>query len=162
MFYLDPQTNTRYQLNRPFTYNSIQYTRAGATHETFMSLGFTQVVVGQRPDDRFYIVSGPDNAGQYNSTPRDLTELKNNFIREVKTTAYSLLKATDWYIVRQQELGYSEAPVPQVVTDFRAAVRALATSRCDAIDATGSVEALKTLVDTPAEFPETPDEVSTY
>jgi hypothetical protein len=161
MFYLD-SNNNKYYIGKPFSYNNINYSRYGATHEVFIGLGFTQVVIAPRPDDRFYSVTGPGLDGQYTAEERDLTELKNRFIREVKTIAFTLLKGTDWYIVRQQELGYSESPVPQAVTDFRAAVRALATSRCDAIDATTSVDELKTLLEDPAEFPETPDEVTTY
>jgi hypothetical protein len=162
MFYLDSQTNTRYRVGTPFTYNGKQYTKAGATHETFIALGFTQVTIQPRPDDRFYVVVGPDNTGAYTATPRDLAELKTRFIREVKLRAFQLLKGTDWYIVRQTELGYSEAPVPVDVTAFRTAVRDAVTSRCEAIEATTTVEDLKTLVDDSFVFPETPDEVTTY
>ena len=162
MFYLDTQTNTRYYLGRAFSYGDLNYTKQGATHETFTSLGFQQVTIEQRPDDRFYIVSGPDNTGAYSSTARDLAELKTQYIRDTKTTAFKLLKGTDWYIVRQQELGYSEAPVPVDVTTFRAAVRAAATARCDAIDATTTVEELATLLSDSNVYPETPDEVTTY
>jgi hypothetical protein len=162
MFYLDTQTNTRYYLGRAFSYGDLNYTKQGANHEIFTSLGFQQVTIEQRPDDRFYIVSGPDNTGAYSSTARDLAELKTSYIRDTKTTAFRLLKGTDWYIVRQQELGYSEAPVPADVTTFRAAVRAAATARCDAIDATTTVEELKTLLSDSNVYPETPDEVTTY
>jgi hypothetical protein len=180
MFYLDTQTNTRYYLGRAFSYGNKNYLPSGATHAVFMALGFTQVVIQQRPDDRFYIVSGPDNTGAYSSTARDLAELKTSYIRQAKTTAFQLLKGTDWYIVRQMELGYGEAPVPVDVTSFRAAVRAAVTSRCDAIDATTTVEELEALIKAPSrlydeegndlganpaaliEYPETPEEVTTY
>ena len=155
MFYLDPQTNTRYQLNRPFTYNSIQYTRAGATHETFMSLGFTQVVVGPRPDDRFYVVSGPDNAGQYTSTPRDLDQLKASYVLETKRNAYQILSRTDWMVIKGIEV-QTYAVTPQVST-FRQAVRDLSDLRCSQINATNSVEQLKTLIDTPINYGEEPE-----
>ena len=180
MFYLDTQTNKRYTIGTPFTYGDLQYTKQGATHQTFMALGFQQVIIQQRPDDRFYIVSGPDNTGAYSSTARDLDELKTSYIRDAKLNAFRLLKGTDWYIVRQMELGYSEAPVPVDVTTFRAAVRAAATAACDQIDAVTSVEDLETLIKAPSRlydedgndlgvnpaaltvYPETPDEVSTY
>ena len=162
MFYLDTQSNKRYYLGRAFSYGDLQYTAQGANHETFMALGFQQVIIQQRPDNRFYIVSGPDNTGAYSSTARDLAELKTSYIRDTKLTAFQLLKGTDWYIVRQQELGYSEAPVPADVTTFRAAVRAAATARCEAIDATTTVEELKTLLSDSNVYHETPDEVSTY
>jgi hypothetical protein len=179
MFYLD-SNNKRYYIGKPFSYNNINYSRYGATHETFTSLGFQQVIIQQRPDDRFYVTSGPAADGSYSSTPRDLADLKTQYIRDTKTNAFQLLKGTDWYIVRQQELGYSESPVPQAVTDFRAAVRAAAIARCDQIDAVTSVEDLETLIKAPAQlydietdtysvnpaaliqYPETPDEVTTY
>ena len=161
MFYLSPEGG-RYTIGTPFTYNGTAYTRHGATHDNFIALGFTQITVDPRPDDRFYSVVGPDNAGQYTTTERDLTELKDRFVREVKTTAFRLLKATDWYVVRQMELGYSEAPVPATVTSFRSSIRSNSTTYCDAINAAADVAALKTLVDAGFAFAETPDEVATY
>jgi hypothetical protein len=180
MFYLDSQTNTRYRIGTPFTYNGKQYTKAGATHETFMSLGFTQVIIQQRPDDRFYVVSGPDNTGAYTATERDLAELKTSYVRETKLNAFRLLKATDWYVVRQTELGYSEAPVPVDITTFRAAVRSVSDVRCGQIEGVTSVSDLEALIKAPSYlydeegnetgvnpaaltvFPEQPDEVTTY
>ena len=161
MFYLSPE-GTRHTVGKPFTYNGYYYGTALATPAKFTELGFTQVVVGPRPDDKFYVVSGPDNAGQYSSTPRDLTQLKNDFVRQVKTTAYNFLKATDWYIVRQQELGYSEAPVPASVTAFRASIRSAVDAHCLAINAAADVAALKTLVDAGFAYAQQPDDVTTY
>ena len=155
MFYLDPQTNTRYQLNRPFTYNSIQYTRAGATHETFQSLGFTQVVVGARPDDRFYIVSGPDNAGQYSATPRDVVQLKASYIIEAKRQAYQILSRTDWMIIKGIEV--QTFAVSPEVSVFRQTVRNLSDVRCNMITATTNVEELKAVIDTPINYGEEPE-----
>ena len=180
MFYLDTQTNKRYTIGTPFTYGNIQYTKQGASHATFMSLGFTQVIIQQRPDDRFYVVSGPAADGSYSSTPRDLAQLKTQYKQEAKQQAFQLIQGTDWYIVRQTELGYSEAPVPAAVTTFRADVRAAAVSRCDQIDACASVADLEALIKAPSDlydvetetysvnpaaltqYPETPDEVTTY
>ena len=162
MFYLDTQTNKRYYLGTPFTYGDLQYTKQGASHETFMSLGFQQVIPQQRPDDRFYVVSGPASDGTYSATPRDLADLKTQYIRDTKLTAFQLLKGTDWYIVRSTELGYSEAPVPVDVTAFRAAVRAAATARCEAIESITTVEDLIILLNNSNVYPETPDEVTNY
>ena len=155
MFYLDPQTNTRYQLNRPFTYNSIQYTRAGATHETFVSLGFTQVVVGPRPDDRFYIVSGPDNAGQYNVTPRDLQQLKAQYVLEAKRNAFQVLSRTDWMVIKGIEV--QTYAVTAEVSSFRQAVRDLSDARCDQIYNATTVEELKAVIDTPLIYGDEPE-----
>ena len=83
MFYKDSNGN-RYTIGRPFTYNNNYYTKAGATHETFISLGFTQVIVAGRPDDQYYVVTGPNIDGQYTSTPRDLDMLKLAQIKKQK------------------------------------------------------------------------------
>ena len=146
MFYLDPNTNKRYRIGTPFTYNGIQYLREGATHAAFMSLGFTQVIPQRRPDDRFYVVSGPNTDGSYNSTPRNLADLKTQYKLETKNQAFNLIKGTDWYIVRLLELGASAAPVPVDITSFRAAVRSASDTRCLEIDATTTVEELETLI----------------
>ena len=148
MFYVSPEGG-RYYLGRAFDYNDLQYTKAGATHDTFTELGFTQVIPQQRPDDRFYIVSGPNNAGEYSSTPRDLDQLKLSFIMEQKTTARSLLSESDWYVLREAEGG---AGVPADFRNYRTSVRTIADARCAEIFAAASVEALKTLITAQAVF----------
>ena len=78
-------------------------TKAGATHDKFIELGFTQVIIQQRPDDRFYIVSGPNAAGEYDSTPRDLKQLKANFSAEQLVTANGILQQSDFVFIRLAE-----------------------------------------------------------
>ena len=148
MFYVSPEGD-RYYPGRAFNYGDLQYTKAGATHETFIGLGFTQVTVQQRPDDRFYIVSGPDAAGKYSSTPRDLDQLKLNFIMQQKNTAKQLLSESDWYVIRAME---SDADVPADFRNYRISVRAASDSRCAEIFAAATVEALETLIKAPAEL----------
>ncbi len=150
MFYLDTQTNKRYRIGSAFTYGDTQYSSKAANHATFMALGFTQVIVQQRPDSRFYVVTGPDNTGAYTSTPRDLAELKTQFKNEQKRTAHQVLRQTDWYVVRLSELGVSGGAIPADVTTFRAAYRTAAGTRCDEIDATTTVQELETLIKAPA------------
>ena len=163
MFYLDTQTNTRYYLRRAFTYGGLQYSQASATHETFTTLGFTQVTVGTRPDDRFYSVVGPDNTGAYTATPRDLANLKTRFKREQKQQAHNVLRQTDWYVVRLAELGVSAGAVPADVTSFRAAYRTAAGTRCDEIDACTTVQELETLINSGlSDFPAPLSETYSY
>ena len=147
MFYIDSQQN-RYTIGTPFTYNSIQYSAAGASHATFMSLGFTQVIPEQRPDDRFYVVSGPTGLGTYTSTPRDLVGLKSDFVEKTKRTAWQLLSGTDWYIIRalEEPITYS---VPTGIHDYRVGIRTVSDARCDQINACSDVAALKDLIDAP-------------
>ena len=152
MFYLDPNTNKRYRIGTPFEYNGIGYGTLSATHDTFMSLGFTQVIVQQRPDSQYYVVSGPDSTGAYSSTPRNLADLKLNFKLQQKRTAHQTLRNTDWYVIRSMELGVVAAAVPVSISDFRTAYRAAADARCAEIDACTTVEELETLMKAPAEL----------
>ena len=62
-------------------------------------------------DSRFYWSEG---------NPKDLAELKTTWKAETKTTAYSILAKTDWYITRKSETGTA---VPDSVTKYRASVR---------------------------------------
>ena len=145
MYYLDPQTNKRYQLNTAFTHNGIQYMREGANHDTFTALGFTQVIPSPRPDDRFYIVTGPDIHGQYTSTPRDLEQLKQRYIVETKRRAHAILVKTDWMVIRNIEV--QTYAVTTEVTNHRQQVRSLSDLRCAAISNCSTIEELKQLVD---------------
>ena len=141
-FYKDSSDN-RYYVGRAFTYSGTQYTKAGATASTFLGLGFTAVTVGLRPDDRFYIVTGPDANGAYTTTDRDLAELKTRFVRETKLAAIQFLKNTDWYVVRNIE---NSTAIPTEVTTYRAALRTASSTRCDEINAVTTVAALETLI----------------
>ena len=123
MFYLSPEGD-RYYLGRAFSYYALDdegeflrdplydedgeptgeygeiltfnYPASSANAETFEKLSFTPVVIQQRPDDAYYIVSGPDETGAYSATPRDLNQVKLGKIQEQLQTAQQLLTATDW------------------------------------------------------------------
>ena len=151
MFYLDTQTNKRYTIGTPFTYNSRQYTKKGASHDTFMNLGFQQVMIANRPDDRFYVVTGPGIDGSYTATPRNLDDLKTKYKLETKQQAHQLIKGTDWYVIRLIELGVT-APVPANISSFRAGVRTASDARCTEIDSCATVEALRTRLLAPAQI----------
>ena len=152
MFYLDTQTNKRYTIGTPFTYGGKQYTKKGASHETFMALGFQQVIPQQRPDDRFYVVSGPAADGSYSSTPRDLAQLKTQYIKETKQQAFQLIQGTDWYVIRLLELGAVDAPVPADISSFRDTARSASDARCAEIDACASVAELEALITAPVQL----------
>ena len=121
-FYL--KDGVRYYPGRKFSYGAINYTRHGATDAMFESLGFDRVEIQtERPDDRYYFVTGPDDTGAYTSTPRDLTELKEEAIKQVKQDARNQLRDTDWLIIRGVE--DPGKPVKQTVKAYRAAIRVL-------------------------------------
>ena len=156
MFFKD-SSNNRYYLGRQFTYNNIQYSAGAATEAKFTALGLTKVTLAARPDSRFYSFTGPDINGAYTSTERDLAELKANFISQTKNTERQLLSGSDYYIIQNTE-DSSTYPIPTEVSDYRAAVRAAATARCNEITAITTVEALKTLIDGTGftQFPDAP------
>jgi hypothetical protein len=158
MFYLNPNTQQRYRIGTPFEYNGVQYTKAGASHATFMSLGFTQVVPQQRPDSRFYVVSGPDSTGAYTSSPRPVEDLKTQYKLQQKQQAHNVLRRTDWYVIRSTELGVVAASVPTAVSTFRSTTRTIADARCAQIDACGTTPQLETLIKAPAEIRSNPQD----
>ena len=149
MFYLDEQLN-RYYVGRAFSYGQLNFTKAGANHDNFVSLGFTPVEVQPRPDDRFYIVGNVNDDGTYNYEPRELAELKTNFIDELKTRALSLLEPTNWYVIAHAELGEE---IPSEVQAFRMAVRSAWSSHKALLEGAYSLEDLKAAVEAPSTFP---------
>ena len=151
MFYTD-SNNNRYRIGKPFEYEGYYYGTALATHAKFLELGFTQVIVQQRPDDKYYVVSGPDNTGAYSSNPRDLATLKTTLKLRQKQHAHQTLRETDWYVIRSTELGVVAAAVPTAISDFRAAYRAVADTRCAEIEACTTVQELETLMKAPAQI----------
>jgi hypothetical protein len=159
MFYTD-SSNNRYRIGKPFTYEGYYYGTALATHAKFMELGFTQVIVQQRPDSQYYIVSGPDNTGAYSSTPRNLAELKLNFKLQQKRQAHQTLRNSDWYVIRSQELGVVAAAVPVSISAFRSAYRTVSDTRCIQIDACTTVQELETLMKAPEQLYN--DQTETY
>lgn len=90
------------------------------------AIGITEVPDPVRPDDRFYWVDG-NGIG----TPRELDALKAEWSKKINDIAYSLLAATDWYVVRKAEGG---ADIPADVTAYRAAVRAAANANQTALN----------------------------
>ena len=165
MFYLDTATGIRYYVGRKFSYNNINYTAAGATRDRFLELGFEEITIAARPDDRFYFVSGPDDAGVYTSTERDLTELKASFVLQTKAQARQILNDTDWVIIRSFETALTADPqvASQTIRDYRAAVRTASNTRCDEINAVTTVAALETLINSGlTAFPDALEESDTY
>ena len=141
-FYL--KDGVRYYPGRRFTYGDINYTPQGSMDATFESLGFARVEIqGARPSDQYYIVTGPDDTGAYQATPRDLDELKAAEIARVKQDANTQLQGTDWLVVRAAE--DPSKPVGTAITDYRAAVRTTSSDHEAAINACTTVEELAAL-----------------
>jgi hypothetical protein len=67
-----------------------------STEEQKEAIGITWVVDQVRADDRFYWDGDINN-------PRDLDDLKAQFVAQIKDTAGKLLSQTDWYVIRKAE-----------------------------------------------------------
>ena len=142
-FFLDQATSQRYLAGIPFTYGEMNYTAAGATADTFKSLGFIEVQVQPRPDDRYYINNSyPKDDGSWDSQPRDLAELKKGLVTEQNTQQGSILSSTDWLITRKQETGKD---IPAEIAAYRTEVRRVGDLRVAAVEAVSSLDELQAL-----------------
>jgi len=131
----------RLQLDVPFTHDDIQYPANWlrmASQEDRAAIGITEVADSIRPDDRFYWVDG-NNQG----TPKDLTQLKADWTKQVNQIAYSLLFTTDWMVVRKAEVG---TDIPADTVTYRTAVRAAAVSNRAAIANAADFDAFVSVV----------------
>jgi hypothetical protein len=120
MFLLDGRT---LQLDTPFEHNGTQYPANWlrlASPEDRAAIGITEVAEQQRPDDRFYWVSGPDDNGDYTAIPKDLPTLKTTWTAQFKQTAWTLLQPSDWLVIRKQE---NNTAIPTDWATYREAVR---------------------------------------
>ena len=156
-FWLDQSTDTRYYPGRAFVYGDMQYTKKGATPETFTSLGFVEVQIQQRPDDNFYWVTGPDDTGAYTSTPRDHVELVEEYVIKENQSCNALLSGSDWMVTRKEEIG---TPIPPDYVTFRAECRNVCGARQQAEMETKTTQELEALVKAPAFVPVDPDDPS--
>ena len=133
------------------------------TTEVLADLGFEEVTVAERPDDRFYVVTGPEDDGTYVSSPRALEDsgtgdnlvkgLRTFYVEAEKAKAGSALSATDWYVVREAE---TATAIPAAVTTFRAEVRSVCAANEALIAGAADFDAFVALVTAPAQVVEDP------
>lgn len=74
--------------------------------------------------------------------------LKSQWVARTKQTANSLLRDTDWYVVRQAE---TSTAMPQAVTDYRASVRAASNSIESAINGCTTLQEFMALFTVPTD-----------
>jgi hypothetical protein len=96
------------------------------------AIGITEVPDPVRADDRFYWDGNIDN-------PKDLKELKEYHIKQVKETAGKLLAQTDWQVLRKFERSLDIEPG---VIDQRAYILAEANRLESEIKSASNVETL--------------------
>ena len=169
-FWLDQTTDKRYNEGRPFSYGKgndlVNYTAQGANRDTFISLGFTEVQIADRPDDRFYWVSGPNDKGQYQVIHRDLDDstdpdtgvvtkgLKTQWKLQDKQQENGLLSPSDWMVTRKAE---SNIDIKPEWEQYRSTIRTTGPIRRGQIDKAKTVAELEALVTNPAWIPDPKD-----
>ena len=126
-------------LDVAFNHNRINYPANWlrlATLAQKQAIGITEVAGPAWYDKRFY--TGVDK-------PRDLADLKANWIDVQKHKAGSLLSSTDWMIIRKEEAGTA---VPSATQTYRTAVRTQCKAREDQITACSTTDELADLIST--------------
>lgn len=103
-----------------------------STEEQKAAIGITWVADPIRADDRFYWDGDINN-------PKDLDDLKTQFVAQIKDTAGKLLAQTDWYIIRKAERNVN---IPAEVVLKRTQIVTEADRLEVDINATETVEAL--------------------
>ena len=161
MFYLDQETRKRYRIGTPFVYGDDQYTKAGATHATFMKLGFLQVIPEPAPDPAFYVVNTPCNSdGSWTYSERPLDQLQQNYCEQQVQAAQDNLKSSDYMYARAAEQTTKQvgevAVVPAGVVNQRDAVRLTCKANCALIMSAADIAALEAMIKAPAKVVEDP------
>ena len=161
MFYLDQETLKRYRIGTPFVYGDTQYTSAGACHDTFMKLGFKQVIPDPAPDPAFYVVNTPCNPdGSWTYSERPLDQVQQNYCGQQVQAAQQNLKGTDYMYARALEETTKRSgevvPVPSAVVGQRDAVRLTCKSNCAIIMSAADIAGLEKIVKAPAKVVKDP------
>jgi len=121
----------------PFVLNDLQYPANWlrlSSEEDKKAAGISWQPDPEPVDQRFYWDHG---------IPKNLEDLKKQWIAQQKQTAGTLLSSTDWYITRQFE---TSLEVPAEILDYRAEVRRISGEREVQIAACKSVGDLAELV----------------
>jgi len=121
----------------PFVLNDLQYPANWlrlSSEEDKKAAGISWQPDPEPVDQRFYWDHG---------IPKNLEDLKKQWIAQQKQTAGTLLASTDWYITRQFE---TSLDVPAEILDYRAEVRRVSGEREVQIAACKSVGDLAELV----------------
>lgn len=101
------------QVGIPFKHNDMQYPANWlqlASLEEKEAIGITEVNDAPVIDDRFYWSA--DN-------PKDLDQLKSQWIAQIKDTTNKLLASTDWMVIRKVERNID---IPANIVAYRKAV----------------------------------------
>ena len=142
----------------PFEHNGIQYPANWlqlSSQADRTAIGITEIADQPRPDDQYYwVTQNPD--GTYTSTPKDLTQLKANAVKQVQQYVWSALNPTDYMDSRKANDPTYTPPAAWVT--WRAAMRTEMTTAIAAINASTDIPSLITAKT--INWPHDPDYVS--
>jgi hypothetical protein len=117
------------------------------SEEEKIAHGLVWVNPQTKPDTRFYWFS--QNAdGTYESTSKNLDDLKAEWIAKVKETQAGFLSKTDWVYIRKMDTGID---VPADIQQYRNEVRLAANVIADQITQCSDLDALKTMFVVPTD-----------
>ena len=115
-----------------------------STEEEKEAVGISWELDPEPVDQRFYWDQG---------IPKDIEDLKKQWIAQQKQAADTLLAPTDWYIIRKFE---TSIEIPTSISEYRSEVRQVCGEREDQITACETTEDLVELVTT-SEFTAWPE-----
>lgn len=129
------------QVDTAFTHDDLNYPANWlriASLEEKQAIGITEVPNPVEFDERFYCTA--DN-------PKDLSQLKAQWIRQINNTAFTLLSPTDWMIMRTVERSIA---VPKDTAAYREQVLTECNRLTSAIAAATTVPELVKAISTQA------------
>lgn len=131
---------------------NVSFPKGVPTRDFLTANGVKEVVEGERKDERFYWVTPAQPSVQlvdgtptrlYVNTPKDLEQLKEQYIAQAKQTAGAELLTTDWMVVRKYERNI-DIPA-NVVSDRANAVTKCETTETNITNATTIEELIEVL-----------------
>jgi len=138
-----------------FTIGDLQYPKDIFTKwsvEEKEAIGIYEIVFDKSnfKNENYYINTVPTfafandtvTASYGTATPKSYTELKTQFIKDLKINVANELSKTDWYITRKTE---KTTAIPSAITNHRDAVRTIQASMETLITNAANTPALETL-----------------
>lgn len=143
-------------LNNSYINEGTQFTIDGITYpaqwlnqstpEQKAELGLEEVVATNQPYNPVYYWTGEilDKATlTYTGTPKDLLDVQNNAVTQVRQSAYTLLLPSDWMVVKAFE---TSTPINPDWNTWRASVRTTAQDTITAIQSATDVDGVASVM----------------
>lgn len=135
MFLLDGRP---LNIDTPFEHEGVQYPSNWlrlTSLEEKQAIGITEVPDPESYDGRFYVSAG---------VARDLAEVKTEYSNRINESTNSLLRETDWYVIRKIERSID---IPSNVASYRAAIITESKRLTSGISSAKTVAAVAKLID---------------